>query len=51
MEESRFMRHVLECAVVELDCELAGPDELNRTQSMLAGFCPHFKTNACFEVL
>ena len=32
VEESRFMRHVLECAVVELDCELAGPDELNRLE-------------------
>ncbi len=30
VEESRFMRNVLECAVVELDCELASPDDIAR---------------------
>lgn len=30
VEEARFMRSVLECAVVELDCRLAGPDGLER---------------------
>jgi len=28
VEESRFMRNVLECAVVELDCEMATPESL-----------------------
>lgn len=30
VEESRFMRKVLECAVVELDCEKITPDGLKR---------------------
>ena len=30
VEESRFMRNLLECAVVELDCEMAGPVDLER---------------------
>lgn len=30
VEESRFMRNVLECAVVELDCEMATPESLAR---------------------
>lgn len=30
VEESRFMRDLLECAVVELDCEMAGPADLER---------------------
>lgn len=30
VEESQFMRRVLECAVVELDCTMAGPDDLNK---------------------
>ena len=30
VEESRFMRDLLECAVVELDCEMAGPTDLER---------------------
>lgn len=32
VEESRFMRNVLECAVVELDCALAGPEDIRRLQ-------------------
>ena len=28
VEESRFMRKVLECAVVELDCEMAPPEDI-----------------------
>ena len=32
VEEARFMRNVLECAVVELDCELAGPEGLRRLE-------------------
>ena len=30
VEESRFMRSLLECAVVELDCEMAAPADLDR---------------------
>ena len=30
VEESRFMRNLLECAVVELDCKMAGPVDLER---------------------
>lgn len=30
VEESRFMRSLLECAVVELDCEMAVPADLDR---------------------
>lgn len=30
VEESRFMRNILECAVVELDCELAAPEDIMR---------------------
>ncbi len=30
VEESRFMRNLLECAVVELDCQMAGPVDLER---------------------
>ena len=30
VEESRFMRHLLECAVVELDCEMAGEEDILR---------------------
>lgn len=30
VEESRFMRNLLECAVVELDCQMASPEDLNR---------------------
>lgn len=30
VEESRFMRDLLECAVVELDCEMASPADLER---------------------
>ena len=30
VEESRFMRSLLECAVVELDCDMAGPEDLDR---------------------
>lgn len=30
VEESRFMRNLLECAVVELDCEMAQPVDLGR---------------------
>lgn len=32
VEESRFMRNILECAVAELDCELAGPEDIIRLQ-------------------
>lgn len=32
VEESRFMRNILECAVVELDCGIAGPEDLLRLQ-------------------
>lgn len=32
VEEARFMRNVLECAVVELDCELAAPEGLRRLE-------------------
>lgn len=32
VEEARFMRNVLECAVVELDCELATPEGLRRLE-------------------
>ena len=30
VEESRFMRSLLECAVAELDCEMAAPEDLER---------------------
>lgn len=30
VEEAHFMRNVLECAVVELDCEMASPEGLRR---------------------
>lgn len=30
VEESRFMRNLLECAVAELDCEMAGPEDIDR---------------------
>ena len=30
VEESRFMRNLLECAVAELDCRLAGPEDVMR---------------------
>ena len=30
VEESRLMRSLLECAVVELDCEMAEPEDLER---------------------
>ena len=30
VEESRFMRNVLECAVVELNCEMATPSDIDR---------------------
>lgn len=30
VDESRFMRNLLECAVVELDCEMAAPRDLDR---------------------
>lgn len=30
VDESRFMRSLLECAVVELDCEMAAPGDLER---------------------
>lgn len=30
VDESRFMRNLLECAVVELDCEMAAPSDLDR---------------------
>lgn len=30
VEESRFMRDLLECAVAELDCEMAAPADLER---------------------
>lgn len=33
VEESRFMRNQLECAVVELDCEMAAPVDLERLSS------------------
>ena len=32
VEESRFMRHLLECAVVQLDCEMASPEDTKRLQ-------------------
>ncbi|WP_295865067.1 GntR family transcriptional regulator [uncultured Oscillibacter sp.] len=32
VEESRFMRHLLECAVVQLDCEMASPEDIKRLQ-------------------
>lgn len=32
VEQSRFMRHTLECAVVELDCHMATPDDLRRLE-------------------
>ena len=32
VEEACFMRNVLECAVVELDCELAAPEGLRRLE-------------------
>ena len=30
VEESRFMRNVLECAVMDLVCEMAGPEDVER---------------------
>lgn len=30
VEESRFMRNLLECAVVELDCQMAEPEDILR---------------------
>lgn len=30
VEQSRFMRNLLECAVVELDCDMAQPEDLRR---------------------
>ena len=30
VEESRFMRNLLECAVVELDCQMAAPADIDR---------------------
>lgn len=33
VEESRFMRNLLECAVVELDCEMAQPVDLERLRA------------------
>lgn len=32
VEESRFMRNLLECAVVELDCQMATPADIHRLQ-------------------
>lgn len=32
VEESRFMRNILECAVVELNCEMANPSDIDRLQ-------------------
>lgn len=32
VEESRFMRNLLECAVAELDCEMATPADIDRLQ-------------------
>lgn len=32
VEESRFMRHLLECAVVQLDCEMASSEDIKRLQ-------------------
>lgn len=32
VEEARFMRNLLECAVVELDCEMAVPDDIEHLQ-------------------
>ena len=32
VEESRFMRHLLECTVVQLDCEMASPEDIKRLQ-------------------
>lgn len=32
VEESRFMRHLLECAVVQLDCEMATQEGIARLQ-------------------
>lgn len=33
VEEARFMRSVLECAVVELDCEVAAPEVLEELEA------------------
>lgn len=33
VEEARFMRNVLECAVVELDCEVAAPEALEELEA------------------
>lgn len=33
VEEARFMRSVLECAVVELDCEVAAPEALEELEA------------------
>ena len=32
VEESRFMRNLLECAVVELDCQMTTPADIHRLQ-------------------
>lgn len=32
VEESRFMRNLLECAIAELDCEMATPSDIDRLQ-------------------
>lgn len=32
VEESRFMRNVLECAVVELVCRMAGPEDVRKLE-------------------
>ncbi|MBO4915934.1 MAG: GntR family transcriptional regulator, partial [Oscillospiraceae bacterium] len=33
VDESRFMRGLLECAVAELDCEMATPEDLSRLRA------------------
>ena len=35
VEESRFMRNLLECAVAELDCEMATPQDIRRLEDNL----------------
>lgn len=35
VEESRFMRDLLECAVVELDCDMAAPADLDRLRESI----------------
>ena len=39
VEESRFMRNLLECAVVELDCKMASSDDLDRLQENVRMQC------------